>query len=153
MTTPVLYSMAKMSVSGTPGTGPVVLNAAVAGFQTFAASGLLDGQTFSYNITDLGDTWEVGHGVYTAAGTSFVRTPSASSNGGSAINATSNAQVTIVFLNQDLLALLASPPTIGGISPGIGKFLTLILSSLPTSDTGLTSGAIWNNGNFVCIVP
>ena len=102
-----LYDMAKMSVSGTPGTGVVVLSAAIAGFQSFAAAGLLNGQTFSYNITDVANSWEIGRGVYTSTGTSFTRGPIFSSNGNAAINATSNAQVTIVILAQDLIAASA----------------------------------------------
>lgn len=106
--------MAKMSVSGTPGTASVTLNAAIPGFQTFAAAGLTNGQTFSYNITDVGSAWEVGRGVYTSSGTSFTRGPLYSSNGNAAINATGNAQVTIVMLAEDLGFL----PLTGGTLTG-----------------------------------
>jgi hypothetical protein len=30
---------------------------------------------------------------------------------------------------------------------------TLRLINLPTSDAGLTTGDVWNNGNFLCVVP
>ena len=100
-----LVNRAKMTVSGTPGTGAVTLNAAVVGFQTFAAAGVNDGDVVSYVIED-GTNWEVGQGTYTAAGTSLARTTiQASSSGGSAISASSGANVMISVLNTDLVGV------------------------------------------------
>src|SRR6266700_281057 len=101
-----LYDMCKMSVSGTPGTGTITLNAAVAGFQTFAAGGIQDGQTVSYSLLDGSGAWEVGRGTYTAAGTTLSRGPLFSSNGGAAINATSALIVWIAVLAEDLMQTL-----------------------------------------------
>lgn len=32
-----------------------------------------------------------------------------------------------------------------------GQQIIILLSSLPTSDSGLPSGAAWNNGGVVCV--
>lgn len=45
-------------------------------------------------------------------------------------------------------------PLAGGIVIGLTTFTAgLILTNLPTSDAGLTSGHVWNNTGFLCIVP
>lgn len=96
-----MRDMAKMSVTGTPGTGSITLNAAVAGFQTFAAAGVVDGEVVPYSIVDTGSAWEVGFGTYTAAGTSLARTTILfSSNSNAAISMTSAANVGICALSE-----------------------------------------------------
>jgi hypothetical protein len=97
-----LANRAKMTVSGTPGTGTITLSAAVPGFQTFTAAGILNADLVSYVIED-GNNWECGTGTYTSAGTTLARTTvTASSNAGSAINASSLAIVYIAALAADL---------------------------------------------------
>jgi hypothetical protein len=96
-----LHDMAKMTVTGTPGTGTITLNSAASGFQTFAASGVVDQERVSYSIVD-GTNWEVGHGTYTAATTKLTRGPIFSSNSNAAISATSAATVFIPVLAEDL---------------------------------------------------
>jgi hypothetical protein len=94
--------MAKMTVSGTPGTGTITLNAASAGFQTFAAAGVVNGEIVSYSIVD-GSNWEVGRGTYTSAGTSLTRGAIWGSSGANtAINLTSAAVVEVAILSEDL---------------------------------------------------
>lgn len=95
-----LHNMAKMSVTGTPGAGTITLNAAVTGFQSFSAAGVIDGETVSYSIVD-GNLWEVGSGVYSSSGPTLTRNPTDSSAGGSAISATSSAVVSIAYLKRD----------------------------------------------------
>ena len=91
----VLANAAKMTVSGTPGTGTITLLAAAPNAQTFASAGIATGATVSYRIDD-GTNWEVGIGVYTLSGLTLTRgTIVASSNSGSAISATSAALVAI----------------------------------------------------------
>lgn len=96
-----LFNRARMTVSGTPGTGAITLGSAQSGFQSFAAAGVADGDTVSYVIED-GSSWEVGQGVYTASGTSLARGAISSSNSNNAISATSNATVFLSALASDL---------------------------------------------------
>lgn len=38
-------------------------------------------------------------------------------------------------------------------NPGDGRFTTVTITDLPTSSTGLPSGALYNDGGFVKVVP
>lgn len=86
-----LVNRAKMSTS-TTGTGTITLGSAEAGYQSFAAAGVADGDVVRYVIED-GDNWEIGSGTYTATGTTLTRTVSESSNAGAAISLTGSAVV------------------------------------------------------------
>lgn len=88
-------------VTSTTGTGTITLGSAVTGFQTFSGAGVTDGQTVSYVIEE-GTEWEVGTGVYSSTGPTLTRTPSESSNAGSAINLAGAAQVFVVATAEDL---------------------------------------------------
>jgi hypothetical protein len=91
-----------MTVTGTPGTGVVTLNAASSGFQTFATAGVLDGDLVDYTIED-GSNFECGIGQYTTSGTSLTRLKvTDSSNSGSAISATSAAVVFVTVLDASV---------------------------------------------------
>ena len=98
---PVLTNRAYVATS-TTGTGTLTLGGAIAGYQTFAASGVSNGDEVRYTILD-GSNWEIGAGTYTASGTTLSRTPSESSNGGSAIVLTGNAEVFITAAAGDIL--------------------------------------------------
>lgn len=88
-----LINRAQMTVTGNPGTGTVTLNAAVAGYQTFATAGIADGALVSYVIQQ-GTIWEYGQGTYTASGTTLARTNIlGSSSGGAAVSFNSTALV------------------------------------------------------------
>lgn len=89
-----LHDLARMSVSGTPGTGTIRLNAAVDGGQTFAAAGVVDGETVTYGVED-GSNREMRRGVYTASGTTLTRGTLLGSTTGSTISLTSAAKVFI----------------------------------------------------------
>lgn len=96
-----LANRVRMSVASAPGTGTITLGNAFAGYQTFDAAGVADQAVVSYVIED-GAAWEVGRGIYTQSGTQLSRTTIfQSSNSGSAINASSGAQVFIAPLAAD----------------------------------------------------
>ena len=86
-----LVNRAKV-ITTTVGTGTLTLGLAVDGFQSFAAAGVMDGDTLRYVIED-GDAWEIGTGNYNAAGPSLTRNPSESSAGGDAIALTGSAAI------------------------------------------------------------
>jgi hypothetical protein len=100
-----MFNRAKMTITST-GTGALTLGSAPLGYQTFASSGVANGDTVSYTIED-GVNWEVGTGVYTASGTTMSRTVTQSYNGSvygtSPISVTTAAIVFITALAADLL--------------------------------------------------
>lgn len=99
-----LANRVKMTVSGTPGTGSITLGSAITGYVSFADGGVVDADTVSYAIEDVGGAWEIGVGTYTASGTVLARTSvTASSAGGTTkISATSAALVFVTALAADL---------------------------------------------------
>src|SRR6056300_1513906 len=82
----------------TTGTGTLTLNGTVDGFQTFAAA-LSDGDTTYYALLEPStNEWEVGLGTWTEGSSLLARTTVlASSNLGSAVNLTAEAEV---FISQ-----------------------------------------------------
>lgn len=103
----------------TTGTGTITLGSAVSGAQSFAACGITNGQTVRYRIFDSA-AWEVGSGTYTTSGTTLSRTPTASSNAGSAINLSGSATVVVTALTADLPS--ESTPTDGTVSTSAHLF-------------------------------
>jgi hypothetical protein len=95
-----LVNRAKMTTA-TTGTGTLTLGSASLGYQTFAAAGVLDGETVRYVIEEV-NNWEIGVGTYTSSGTTLTRTPSESSSGGAAITLAGAAVVYVVAAAQDI---------------------------------------------------
>jgi len=95
-----LVNRAKMSTS-TTGTGTITLGSASAGYQSFAAAGVADGDVVRYVIED-GTAWEVGYGTYTASGTTLSRTVMESSNSDAAINLSGAATVFVGAAAEDV---------------------------------------------------
>lgn len=98
---PVLKNRAYV-VTATTGTGTITLGSPVAGYQSFSAAGVSNGDQVRYTIQD-GANWEIGLGTYTASGTTLSRTPSESSSGGSAINLSGSAEVFIAAAAADIV--------------------------------------------------
>jgi hypothetical protein len=95
-----LFNRAKMTTS-TTGSGTVTLSAAAGGFQSFADAGVSNGDVVQYLIEE-GSAWEIGTGTYSSTGTSLTRTPSESSDGGTAITLGGAANVAITAVADDL---------------------------------------------------
>lgn len=146
--------------TATTGTGTIALGAAVSNYQDFASGGVTDGVVVSYAIEE-GAAWEVGTGVYTAAGTTLSRTLIESSTG-SLLVLSGSAEVFITPLAQNIplldtaqtftgaqtfnAAIVQTPyavtPTTGTIllDPANGSYQTLTTTGAVTFTDGLAIG-------------
>jgi hypothetical protein len=96
-----LVNRAKMTTA-TTGTGTITLGSAVDGFQSFADSGVVNGDVVRYVIED-GTNWEIGTGTYTASGTTLSRTVVESSAADAAISLSGNAVVFVSAAAADVV--------------------------------------------------
>jgi len=136
-----LYHRARMTVSGTPGTGTITLGSASAGFQSFATAGVANADLVSYLITD-GNAWELGQGTYTSSGTTLARTTiDASSNSGSAVSLTSAAIVSLTALKRDFDRVPVIIEAIRTTNQAIttATWTAVSWSSFSVDDTGVAS--------------
>lgn len=97
-----LVNRAKMTTS-TTGTGTITLGAAVSGYQSFAAAGIVNSDVVRYVIED-GTSWEIGTGTYTSTGTTLTRTVSESSNADTTLTLSGTAVVFISAVADDFAA-------------------------------------------------
>ena len=86
--------------TSTTGTGALTLGTPIESYQSFAAGGILDGNSVRYTIIEAND-WEVGTGVYTHSGTTMSRSLEESSTG-SLLNLTGDAEVFITTAAVDI---------------------------------------------------
>lgn len=94
-----LVNRAKMTIAS-GGAGDITLGTAVDGYQTFADAGVSDANVVRYTIED-GDDWEIGTGVYTASGTTLVRTVTESSNSDAALTCSADAVIFVTLAAED----------------------------------------------------
>lgn len=97
---PKLADRVKVYTS-TTGTGAVTVGSAVTSFQSFAAAGLVAGDTIRYLIEE-GTSWEIGTGLYN--GTTLTRSLEKSSSG-SLLTLSGGATVSLIVAAADLSGL------------------------------------------------
>ena len=122
-----LVNRAKMTVAS-GGAGDITLGTAVDGYQTFADAGVSDTDVVRYTIED-GDNWEIGTGVYTASGTTLVRTVTESSNSDSALTCSADAVIFVTmaaedFTNNALPRWTTTPPSELEMEAGVSATIT-----------------------------
>ena len=118
-----LGNRAKMSTS-TTGTGTITLGSAEAGYQTFDAAGITNGQTVRYVVED-GSNFEIGSGTYTTSGTTLTRTVTESNNSDNAITLSGSA---LVFITATVADLFVNDGASNLTTTGVGTFASLDIS-------------------------
>lgn len=136
-----LFNLARMTVSGTPGTGTITLSSAVSGYISFSSAGVSDGDIVSYGIKD-GTASEVGYGTYTASGTTLTRNLDKSTSG-SLLSLTSAAEVFITPSARDLVATTQLGFVVGLINGRLtgavaSNALTIAVKTLAGADPSVT---------------
>ena len=146
----------------TTGTGSIVLNGNVDGFQTFAAA-LANGDTTYYSIfVPSTNAYEVGLGTWTESSATLARTTVLeSSNSGSAINITAQAEVFIaqpaekaVYLDSSNNVTLSNNLTVTGDFTVSGTTTTIDTTNSVVTDSLIelangTSGSPSNDAGIV----
>ena len=149
-----LFNRAKMTTS-TTGTGTVTLGSASVGFQSFADAGVSNSDVVQYVIEE-GCNFEIGTGTYTASGTTLSRSPTESSNSGSAISLTGAATVSVTAIDDDFNRLEHNGSTkVAATATGATVTGTLAATAVTgdgsalTGIQGIPSGAImmWHGTN------
>lgn len=129
--------------TATTGTGTVTLGSATASFQTWAAAGAVNAQTYSYLIED-GTDWELGTGVYTSSGTTLTRVLDQSSTG-SLLNLSGTATVSCVARGGDYALIRLGRTTLGAnaatltIATGLPQIFEKIIIKWKAKSTGTST--------------
>lgn len=147
-----LLNRARMSVSGTPGTGSVTIGAATTGFQDFPTAGMTNGDTTPYLIEDgspLGSTWEIGQGTYSTSGTFSRDTVTQSSAGGTTkISVSAAAILSGTVRAQDLMASLG---VAGSTAPSVVQH-SYVVGTDAFGNEVITLGSTPTPGNLLVAI-
>jgi hypothetical protein len=100
---PFLADNVQMTVNAAPGTGPIVLNAAVPGHQSFTSANVPNGATIFYLAQDVSNVWEIGTGVYTSSNTTLSRNPILGSSGANTVVNLSSAAIISLTVSVETL--------------------------------------------------
>jgi len=102
-------------LTATTGTGSIALGSVVAGYQSFSAAGITNGDTVRYTIED-GTNWEIGTGTLSNSVGTMSRSVIDSSSGGSALTLSGNAKVFLTAAANDILVEVVedTSPQLGG---------------------------------------
>lgn len=142
MGTPSYKNRVGMTVTGTPGTGTITLNAAETGYQTFASA---YGANANVDILiEEGSAWEIARDcTYTHSGTTVSRGTLEASSTGSALSLTSAAKVYVIQtaerLNNQMLSGFSAYGD-GSSTQTINATTTTIVANIYTE--------LWDTGGF-----
>lgn len=149
----VFYNITKVYTL-TTGVGAITLGAAVPGFVSFSAAGVVNGSTVSYGIED-GNSREVGTGVYNSGTSTLTRSVTNSTNSNNPISLSGSATVFITALAADLnsdqaatgVTLLQRDSAGAAIASGfVGNYVNLGGGSSVTPDASRTYSEISLSG-------
>ena len=99
-----LLDRARMSVSGTPGTGNITLGTAITGYQSFTQAGINSGDSFAYSLVD-GNYWEYGIATYNSVGNQLTRAVSkTSAQNATPLSLSSKTVISAVLRAEDVQA-------------------------------------------------
>ncbi len=150
---PVLKNRAYVATA-TTGTGTITLGSPVSGYQSFADAGVTNGNSVRYTIED-GTNFEIGTGTYTASGTTLSRTPSESSNSGSAINLSGSARVFITAAAEDIPFFYAEQVGSTSVAPTVSNNDAIAIgdnaSATETNAIALSSNASATSASSVAL--
>lgn len=140
----------KMTVSGTPGTGTITLNAASSGYQSFATA--YGGNATVDILIVEGTAWEVARDcTYTNSGTTVTRGTLEASSTGSAVSFTSAAVVAEVMtadLGNRLESLLASGFSAYADGTNTQNLTTGTGTTLISGSSGALRTVEWNINSY-----
>lgn len=158
----LMFDRVKVATA-TTGTGTITMGTAAYGYRSFPQAGVPDGARVNYVLED-GANWEIGEGVYTAAGFTLARNVRLSSNSNALISLSGSASLMIVTTSEDIEECHPGyvsgrwyAPTFttgtqgGGGAPGSSfiRFLPLMIRSRVTiSDLAATVTTVSSGGLF-----